>query len=358
MTQPGSPLERFALASWLVLVMTMLLTMARIPMVSWDARAIWGHHARLIHDAGRWPAPEVWDLGYPLPHNQYPPLLPLLQAAAYGLVPDERVLRVVPFLAYPVIVGLLLLELPRRDPRRGRLLASSYALLPTLVLSEQGGADAGVADTVLAGWVLGAALALDAGRPALGGALAAAAGLTKNEGLVLGALLVFSAGLRCGQRRRSLRPLLSAGGAFLAGVLPWLALRARIRPGLDENYLSRLNAEQLASGLERAPAVAVEMARIAFLNPSRTGLFFWLVLLLFASSRRRRESWIERRLLVLPAYLAVVFVVYVISPWPGLTQVQLSFERLLLPVAPLALLALAEPSALTPPVDPRVPARP
>jgi len=43
--------------------------------------------------------------------------------------------------------------------------------------------------------------------------------------------------------------------------------------------------------------------------------------------------------------MAILVALYIVSPWSGVTQVQLSFERLLLQVAPLALLGLTPRSA-------------
>ncbi len=334
------PLERAGLAAVGIVLCCMVLTMARVPMASVDGRTLWGLHARLIHDTGRYPAPELLDPAFRIPHPQYPPLLPLLQAGALALLPGEPALRALPWLFYLAIFGVLLHELPRRDPQRGRLLALAYALLPTLVLSEEGGADAGVADTVLAAFVLGTALALDAGRPALAGILAAASALTKNEGLVLGPLLLATGYWRCGDGKRA-GAVLRAVAVFAALVMPWLLLRQVIPAGFDELYASRLTPEQVMSGASRAPALALEMARVTFLHPQRSGLFWWMVVFLAALAPSVRRLWLDGRLVTLPAFFAFVLLLYVVSPAPGVSQVQLSFERLLLQVAPLALLALA-----------------
>ncbi len=336
-----SPLERVGLRAAGLVLACMAATIARVPNASVDGRTLWGFHARLIHDTGRYPAPDLFDPGFRIPHAQYPPLLPLLQAASLRLLPGEPTLRVVPWLFFLGVAALLWRELPRRDQRRGRLLALCYVLLPTLVLSEEGGADAGVADTAFAAFILGAALLLDSGRPALAGLLALAAALTKNEGLVLGPLLLASSYWRCGSRRREWSPALLGLAVFTAGILPWLWLRQSIPSGFDELYASRLNLEQFSRGLYRGPGIVAEMLRIGFLHPQRSGHFWWMVVLLALCAPRRRELLTQGRLLVVPAYFALVFVLYLVSPWSGVTQVQLSFERLLVEVAPLALLALA-----------------
>jgi hypothetical protein len=333
-----SPLERSGLGVAALVWLAMAFTIVRVPMTSVDGRTLWGLHARLIHDAGRYPVPEYFDAAFPLPHTSYPPLVPVADALVLAAWPGEPALRVFPWLCYLGIAFVLWRELPRRDPVRGRMLALAYALLPVLVLSEEGGADAGVADTVLAAWVLGAALCLDAGRPVWAGLFAAAAALTKNEGLLLGALVLASAPALPERRGRS---FLRAGGVFAGVVAPWLWLRASIPSRLDERYLERLDLATLTAAVERLPAIVFEMARIALQHPQRSGVFWWLVLGLAVTASRPRHVWLRGRLLVVAAYVAALAFVYAISPWPDLTQVHLSFERLLLHVAPLALVAIA-----------------
>lgn len=341
---PWSPVERVGLVVWLLLLAAMMRNIAAVPMASVDGRTLWWLHARLIHAASSYPTAEHRDPGFPLPHPQYPPLVPTLEAtaAAFG-EPSEPLMRAVPFLFYLALGALLLGELPRRDPRTGRGLALVVLLLPTLIFSEEGGADAGVADTAVAACVVAAALALEAGVAPLAGLLAAAAALTKNEGLVLGVLLAASLGLKGGMPRARLRPALAMAGAFVAIVLPWLALRATLPSGFDERYLERLTPAALAAGTPRAPLVLSEMARIAFAHPQRSGVFWWGMLALWLLTRRSRERTAAGSWPVLPSYLAIVFLLYLISPWQGVLQVQLSFERVLIHLAPLAAVALTAP---------------
>lgn len=342
---PGWTLiERIGLLVWLLMVAAMVRNVATVPMASVDGRTLWWLHARVIHAASSYPSPEHRDLGFPLPHPQYPPLLPTLEAtaAAFG-PPSEPVMRAVPLLFYLALGALLLAELPRRDSRTGRGLALAVLLMPTLLFSEEGGADAGVADTMLASYVAGSALALEAGAVPLAGLLAAGAVLSKNEGIVLGLLLAVSAWIQGGASRRRLRPALTMFAVCAAVVVPWLLVRATLPPGFDERYLTRLTPDALATGAPRAPMVLAEMLRIALLHPQRSGLFWWGMAGLWALRQRARCGPISDRRLVPPAYLAVVFLIYVASPWKGVLQVLLSFERVLIHLAPLAVLVLTAP---------------
>jgi hypothetical protein len=205
----GGPRPRSVADGWALAVLgafgaLLVATLATTPLVSVDARTLWGPLARLVLDTGRYPTPELRDPAFVIAHASYPPLLPMTQALvgfAAGSS-DERLLRAVPAAFYAVVAVLLLAELPRREPRWGILLAAAWALLPTLVVFEEGGADAGLADVPLSAFVLTSALLFEraeAAGPAssrvvavLAGLLAGAAALTKNEGIVLGGILCVS----------------------------------------------------------------------------------------------------------------------------------------------------------------------
>jgi hypothetical protein len=353
--RPRSPADRWALLMLAVVAPQVALTVATTPLVSVDARTLWTPHARLIADTGRYPAPELRDPAFVIAHASYPPLLPMMEAlvALASGSTDERLLRAVPTVFYFSTAALLLAELPRREPRWGILLAAAWALLPTLVVFEEGGADAGLADVALSGFVLMSAVLLERApglslaAPALAGGLAAAAALTKNEGFVLGGLLCLSAWAFGPRGRRAAMMTV----VFLLLTGPWLAVRPGLASILDESYLSHVGWERFAAEASRAGAVATEMLKQAFLLPHRSGLFWWLVLAWFAASKRKAEALGPHRLGIVPVYLLVVFVLYVVTPWEGVVQVQLSFSRVLLQVAPLALWAVAGEGVTTAPAD-------
>lgn len=294
------------------------------------------------------PAPELRDARFLIGHAEYPPLLPMAEAlvAVVDAGADERVLRTVPTLCAFAVAALLFAELPRRDPRLGLLLAAAFALMPTLISFEEGGADSGGADATLSCFMLASAVALDGGSPLLAGFLAGAAALTKNEGALLGLLLCASSWLP--RRRLGLESgIMSA--AFAALLAGGLMVRAGLTSSFDEHYLARLMGGGLAVGWQRASDLLLEMLKTTFLMPHRGGLLPWLVVLFWATSARRRAILAGGRLWILFVFFAGVFVLYVISPWPGVLQVQLSFPRILLQVTPLALYALTEPASVAAP---------
>jgi hypothetical protein len=353
--RPRSLADRWTFLMLAVVALLVVLTVVTTPLVSVDARTLWTPHARLIADTGRYPAPELRDPAFVIAHASYPPLLPMMEAlvALASGSTDERLLRAVPTVFYFSTAALLLAELPRREPRWGILLAAAWALMPTLIVFEEGGADAGLADVAVSGFVLMSAVLLERAprlslaAPALAGGLAAAAALTKNEGLVLGGLLCLSAWIFGPRGRRA--GVMTV--VFLLLIGPWLAVRPNLASILDESYLSHLGWERFSAEAPRAGAVATEMLEQAFLLPHRAGLFWWLVGAWFAASRRKAEALGPDRLGIVPLYLLVVFVLYLVTPWEGTVQVQLSFSRVLLQVAPLALWAVAGEGATTAPAE-------
>jgi hypothetical protein len=132
-----------------------------------------------------------------------------------------------------------------------------------------------------------------------------------------------------------------AAFVFVLLTIPWLAVRTGLRPILDEGYLGHLGWTGLVAGPPRAGSVAAEMFVQGFLLPHRSGFFWWLVAGWFLASPRKAEALVGGRLAVAITYLLVVYVLYVVTPWEGVVQVQLSFSRVLLHVAPLALWAVA-----------------
>lgn len=343
--RPASPLDWVSVGAILLFIGLVLLTIATVPLTSFDARMIWSAHARLIADGAVYPPPELFDPAFVIGHPQYPPLVPLIEALALSLeaAPESLVFRAVPFAFYPATLLVLGGEVLPRERRWGWPLLAAWALMPTLVIYEEGAADAGVVDLPMGAFILAAAVILSRaferdrlGLFGLAGVLAACAAYTKNEGLVLGVLLGVALIARAGRPRKSAAIYFATWAVFL---LPWLVVRSQLAGAFEEGYLERLLAGQIA--LAKAPAVLWEMASRLFLAPARSGLFWWLVVGWIATAGSKRLPLVRRFGWIIGAYLVIVFGVYLISPWPGTEQVELSFLRVLLQVSPLALWAVA-----------------
>jgi hypothetical protein len=307
---------------------------------------LWTLQARLILDTGAYPSAELLDPAFVVAHPQYPPLLPLAEALAALAAGSfrERLVRLVPTFFYLCVAGSLLAALARHE-RRHVPLAGVYALMPILLLDDHGGAaDAGLADVPVSFFVLLSALLLARAREtewrdhAVAGHVAALAGMFKNEGLVLGALLLASVVF---QKRRAWRLPLAFAAGWALTLLPWLEVRSALPTVFEEQYGEHLNPSRILWGLGRSGEVLGEMLQQTFLRPNGSGLTWWVVLGFWLASPGRLARLRERQLWIVPAYLASVFVVYLITPWEGTLQVRLSFGRVLLHVAPLALWAVA-----------------
>ena len=341
----------WAIVAAIVLAFVVMLgSIAVLPVRGFDTRMIWAFHADLIYNAGTYPPPLLKDPAFVVGHPQYPPGIPLVSALAAFVdgAWDDRVAAVIPALFYPAIVALIAAELVHRDDRWGWYLCGAFALLPMLTTKIHGGADSGYVDLVVAFYVLVAAiLVLSRDRPASFGSAAAAgiaaagAATTKNEGMLLAVMVCAAVWLRGSLRRRA---ALTMTVTTIALVAPWKWVQAGLAGVFEERYGEFLTLDRLLWGLGRAGDVAVDMLRVLFLTVTTTGVVWWIVLGWWVASGQKREVLSVRALWIVPAYFAIAFVLYLITPWAGIDQVHTSFDRLSLHVAPLALWAVAGPA--------------
>jgi hypothetical protein len=333
-----------------------------LPHGGWDAWAIWNHHARVLFRAGAgWRAAYLPSaaLGQP----DYPLALPLMVArllayAGEGVAAAQAVAATFT-LAAPLLLAAAV-------ARRAGAVAGAVAallLLATPDWLEVGAmqyADVPVGTLLL----LGAVAAGDVlARPAsLGAALAGGlalglAGFTKNEGLT-GAAAVFLAWGALAWRRRGAREALRELAAVAAGAalpaLAWAAFRLSLAPELLPAFTSGPAAG--ASAIARA----LKPGRWAFILRSipagAPGAGLWLPLV--APALAALLGLRPGRLAATPAaaaaagFLAVVLLMFAVTPHPLAWHLSTALARLLLQPWPIVLLALfgaARPSGGAPP---------
>jgi hypothetical protein len=77
---------------FLVLAMSMGLLMAvGLPIIGWDSFVMWGLKAKVLHSDALTPRPDYFtDVRLGFTHLDYPLLLPMLEAGAYGMVGEMR----------------------------------------------------------------------------------------------------------------------------------------------------------------------------------------------------------------------------------------------------------------------------
>ncbi len=281
---------------------------------------------------------------------EYPPLLPLNEAAIFLATASDELLAIKPFFALGWL-GLSLLALDAALAVLAPALAGAALALLTLALGVSGHATEGYADLRLAAGLLLLALA---GRalwraPSLGAALlyaacAATCALTKVEGLSLA--LAATALLPLAAARAGLAPrhLWIALLVLLAASLAWPAFAARA--GIGSFYFTDESWYGGASTAARLPVVLQHFVAAPFAREV-SGLPSWgalwpaallVAVLALRDPGRRRE--ILTLLALLAAHAALYVAVVTLSPWDVRWHLNVAGPRLMLHLTPWALLLL------------------
>jgi len=319
------------------------------PLVEWDVLAIWGLKAKVLLASPVRATDYFQDVAHAYSHLDYPLLWPLAMAWTWACSGDTDLLAVKAL--GPALlcahVGMCHGLLRRRLDARDALLGTAVLAAVPMLLSQCARMSA---DAPLALFVLGAFgcawLWLESGHGddlRLAGVFAAGMLLTKNEGLALQVVLLacVAAGVALAGRRRSSSAL---GWLVVAPLLvtgAWFWFRAAV-PKVHEDYGARLQPRVFLENVERVPVV---LARAPTYLVSFTDwhLFWPLVAAVLVLTAR---AWVRRTAAFLVASVALVLLlyayVYVVTPWDPVELMETSACRLLLHVAPLAVLAVAE----------------
>lgn len=365
-SQPSKPgqlggLDLFLMAAIGLEVLTVFFQAWIVPMEAYDAVANWGLKAKAIFLARGIPTDLLQSLEYQVFHPDYPPLVPLLESYIYlgmGWAGDTGSKTLFPlFFAATLIVLYSCLQ--KLGYSRTTTLVCTFLLASVPYFSEH--ATNGYADLVVSfyfgasslylyvwcvkgGWVFLATSALFTGF----------AGLTKNEGLVLGAvqLIVLVASWVFNRQKMTRMRLMSCLATYLvlvvAIVLPWQILKTSL--GLVNDIV---NSETLGGGagwenLQRIGPILYHL-QTQVLGPHNWNLI-WICLLVALVLRHQslfRPPAVFMALsvgLVLAAYYSI----YLLTPYSRLPfdvawHLRTSASRLLLHILPQVtfLLALA-----------------
>jgi hypothetical protein len=229
--------------------------LARVrPLQDWDAWSIWSRKAEMLFHTGHLSTDFFASSAYTFMHPDYPLLVPVFESIEYramGAV-DTRAIH----LQFWLLLMAFVLAIIYLGFRRGTLfewlpLAVVVAITPAVVSQIF----TAYADIPTALFLAVGALLLgewlsrhDHKDLAVSVLFLAGAASTKNEGLVAAVIVLAVAAIvsLATAGRRDLRPVLIAGGAFVAAILPWrLWLSAHgihgdisPRKGLEPSYLS------------------------------------------------------------------------------------------------------------------------
>ena len=347
-----SPAPRVVRAVWVGVAVlgcvVLLLALAR-PLVSWDSWVMWSLKAKALAATGNFDHPVFTAVEYRHTHPYYPPLLPAWQAVAYSISGTLQV-------AWPLQVqvgslwlasGAALLLLVNRWGVVAVVLVFGWLTAPSML----GYVLSGYGDLPMAGFLLLAAVLWLHGREAdtgpvlpwrnswVPGALLAGAALTKQEGLLVGAVVVTALLItpRLALLRNGFRCV--SAWIFLAAGL-WWTVTARLLH-LENPYLTGNTAAPDPPALSLAERV--QMIIVSFVGESFAfEKWFLLVPVILAVLIARGPH--QRLLAASLGALAAIAAVYLFTPYDLAWQLNTSAYRVIIvPVGLLALAAAARP---------------
>jgi hypothetical protein len=343
-------------------------TQARdLPFGDADGIAIWGNRAIFLKRAF-WDWPLVFSPE--LVHTDYPLLVPLSLLRAWQYTGDETPLAGV--LLALVFGACTLLALGSavarvRGATTGALATLGLCATPFFAVHAAG--QCGDVPVSCYAVLAAASLRLAGERGAiLAGAFASLAAWTKNEGAVLAAALLLWVAMRQLRRGGGVAAALRFGARYLLGGLPAIAAIAVFKGWLaspndlfDNHDAGRVVPMLTSPDRWRAVAAAFAELSVWFRGAGAVaGLGpFLLALLVVAVWRPAPRRFLSVELATAATFSAVVFVVFLLSPYDQRWHLGTALDRLLLQVWPLTLLGAAlaagdvDPSAVDPSaVDP------
>jgi hypothetical protein len=320
------------------------------PLLEWDSIVIWGFKAKVLYYSALTPRPWYFtDLRYNYSHLDYPLLMPMMFAGAYGMMHqlNEYLARLI--LAILYIGQLLLVYVGARQflPRVQSLmiaavvLGAGYNIEQTLM---------SIPDIIVATFVAGTTVYVlrwielrQTGEVVLAALFAIFAGITKNEGLPMAAVtavVVCGFAISSARTRRWWKDPAIFCGIIVVGLGIWLIWRAGI-PHVDENYPGQLRGSILAANAGRIPLI-VGSGLTKMADVSHWGGLWMLVPILAIVGYR---GWLSARTIalwmLLLAHLGIYVLVYVITPWEIRELIRVSMDRLLIHATPVAGLIVA-----------------
>ncbi|MEQ8768591.1 MAG: glycosyltransferase family 39 protein [Planctomycetota bacterium] len=349
-------LEAVLVAMLIVLLGTILIQAVSEPLKSWDARAIYGTSAKVLYHEGGVHGDSIRNDDRIHYHRNYPLLIAYHEASIWRLVGNvsERQGKAIFPAFFIALIGLVYSLFRKRLGRLlGMLLVISFASPPFFAFYHDGGGVSGYADVPFAYFWAGAAAYLylylgsrDWRHIAIAAIFQTCAISTKNEGLLLTlpltALLAGVLLMRAPDAPARLWRRLRPAAGFLGGValltLPWLLIRSTLPDYLDENYPKQILEQSFADTLDRLPKTLTLVFEEGF-HYKDWGLV-WLIYLaaplLAWKLTDRRATLFFGGLAVMQ--IAIYVAVYLYSPHDLGWHIEVSWNRLLIHVLPIAAL--------------------
>ncbi len=335
-----------------------------LPIMGWDAWAIWHLKARAFFFDGAVTGGFLTDPTYHFSHPDYPLLVPLAATWVYtaaGAVDEVAARMLHPLLLLALLGSFHVLTSKASSPRHALVFTALLATTPIVILHSggvfgqfghlTGGDYVGYADLALSACFLvsGSAMFLyaagaDRSLLLLAILFAALGAWTKNEGLPFALMIFLMAGFHA-PRRLMTRPALGAIVVVTAVfVLPWTLFKSGL--GLGGDFPLGPSIDALSSNLERVPIIFNAMARGLFGFTDLFGLTWLLYLVSIAANAKGfvTRSCLSVNLLIV-GQLGCYALVFVVTPHDVNWHLATALERLVLHLLPLALFATAVNSA-------------
>jgi hypothetical protein len=311
---------------------------AATPLSAFDGLVTWAFKAHALLVFGTPDSPPFDPALYPGPHPEYPILWPEIQATALRINGgyDDAVLRANAIAVLGcLLLGAYALLADRAGPWWSLAFLAPFAASPVVLAN----ASAGNADAILAGLLAITLVATvraltddDTRLLPLAALFAAAAVLTKNEGL-LGTVAILAAAAIVTRRRAVIVPALAA----IVVYLPWRAFRAA-HDLTDPDFAT--SASHLEDRLSEIPGIVATIAG-RILTPSAWGVATVLALVVLALAPGRIRALAAVWAVLLGAGLTVSYLATSLEPGARLTsnaeRTTLQFVLGLLCLAALAL---------------------
>ncbi len=320
-----------------------------LPMNSWDAIAIWSFKAKILYREPIRYSAYFSDPTKSYSHPDYPLLVPFIQSYIYRFLGsvDDRLARII----FPCFFLFLLLSVysavtNSASRKYGLFFTALLATAPCVVSDSS----SGYVDVALAFYYFSMAaylyLWMKKGSTeyiVLSALFSALAVCTKNEGM--GLFLVGSAVIVLfnivNLKKDNLKQLACYLATALAVMSPWLIFRRQITV-IQEDYFSRLSLPIILHNAERIRVILTSFIR-EFINVN-TWNVLWLIaaLVILLSFRHVLRAPVVYLLLLLVMHLGMYILIYVITPWNIEVLIPSTLTRLLIHVAPVAMLLSSE----------------
>ena len=334
----GRVLETLALVALAILSVTIVRLAVATGLDQWDGWAIWGPKAHALYAGGDIWSPVFTEPEYLMQHQEYPVLLPALEAlSAESLGRFDPALIDVQAALVLVAFGWAAWALLRLVAPPALAAGASLALTGSAPLATNAGAN--YADTVVASFVALGLLCLfvwltrevQGGGTAvlcLGGLFLAAAALTKSEGLLFAIAGLVTAGVVARRLRRPVRDVVVLAAGLLALPALWAIVDRLNGPGARN---VDLGGAFDAEAVDRAPVAAEALLGELVDGWPVAGLAVVVALVMAAVAR----SWWPGVFVALWTLLsfAALVVVYVVSVNPIDWHLGTSADRVVFSIA-------------------------